>query len=128
MHHHLDLVLDHWVLRAIIQRLGGLLFDVENLGDHSWHFLIIDFLLVLARVLVDVGQDGEPDWVHIDEQFGDEFIVHDSLGQELSSLICDYVMAQIDRSNLHVLLKEVHKRLYGLRCHSVPLQIDIDQF
>ena len=79
MHRHLNLVLDHWIVCAVEERLGSGFFDLDDLFNHSGYLLLGHFLHIQARVPLDLSDDGQTNWVHVDQKLRDVLVVDNSL-------------------------------------------------
>lgn len=62
-------------------------------------------------MLLHVRDDRVAHRVHVDKDSGDEFIVDESLTEEQPTLVSDYVMSQVESTDLKVLLEEFGKGL-----------------
>ena len=65
VHQQLYLVFNHRVKGAVEKLLGCALLHVNDLFNHHWHFLLVDFLLVLGGMRIKVTEDRDCDGVHV---------------------------------------------------------------
>ena len=65
VHQQLYLVFNHRVKGAVEKFLGCALLHVNDLFNHHWHFLLVDFLLVLGGIRIKVTEDRDCDGVHV---------------------------------------------------------------